>query len=1118
MKMAKNHENQTMKRQYLAAPMFMILLVISIPFLSSDAFAIRGSLTDLEVKSQGNVSYFVSEYADSAKISIIANIYDDEFNVLDVTTDNLRLYTPGSRSFDSCVETDKGYLCEYETAYRDRDPGIYPFHIKLYDNAGNLLKSMRDSYYVDGQAPQILMFEIPDVITKDFTAKVRLLDSACDDCGFACSGLDRMEFLVNNEVSYDFGLSGCVHNENKKLDGEVMDIPQGETTLCLKVYDKFGHYEESCKTVLYDSGAPTASSDLVFKAGSGQLISHINEQSEALVAMINISEQFGLDTDNVYADFSGINKERAEEYQSMKATCSELSDGLYSCRWAGLVITEVGSIAIPITVRDVNGNTRTIQKTKNIMLDNTKPRVTGISTRYDKYLRRPANNTIILEIAEAGSGMASRKIFLDLTSIGAGTNVQPDYCELQNGMWYCYWEGVLVTRRQAQNMYNVQVISMADAIGNTMEPASVSSETLILDETAPVFDSVDITALGYQRNVLLGTDVAKISARIIEADSELFPENVLADYSEFSPDMDYSPASTCDVLSSTMYECIWEYTGAMVPKTDIKMNIIAMDAAGNIKESSDDGKLGEAYVSDVVDRKTQADFWEENARVSGVSPVNRNFLIQGGTIVRAHLELQPKSGSFVHDFTMHSCIGRLDLPMAEHEKDLSYDSITIFSQYYPPKDIRESKNELELLLSIPPYPQQNDTEAAERIEIICSGELMQSLRRTSDIFTENENINATIIVPLSGGVFDNPGEVAIKKINKKKDDYDRVKSLVSTLEKITKILTPLCSVMNAIIQLANNVCMVVSVVGRWQGNSWGLSCKNSISDNLNDIWTGDFYKFGDSTKGGIYGLVNDGNPSKWGNQKKILSLGYICDLVLCTSCSEIWRGVWSGFEEGKGLSGLENKANNFMVSMFDKDKKDKDPDWLAEEAKQHGGNLEYGTPDEEFYQGVRTTFDPHKSLIVAIICDPPCLSGIQTKLTTYKEILRLYNVCYNTAIVRGDGTHECDKFYKSQVCQQIIMEFWHFIYDFIKQFIVKSIAYHTEKAIIEMTCDTTGEVTPETCFALRIKEALGVMIVMLDSYDIIEGLMSGDLYDTSKDSEKSESDRDELVDKLDKGS
>ena len=219
--------------------------------------------------------------------------------------------------------------------------------------------------------------------------------------------------------------------------------------------------------------------------------------------------------------------------------------------------------------------------------------------------------------------------------------------------------------------------------------------------------------------------------------------------------------------------------------------------------------------------------------------------------------------------------------------------------------------------------------------------------------------------------------------------------------------------------------------------------------------------------------------------------------------------------------------SNRMTSFFGAEK-DKTPDEreqdrldrLDKEREPRGGEDDLYRPDETFYQGVHATFDPQKSLVVAVICDPPCLTGIQAKFTAYKEILRLYNVCYNTAIIRGDGTHACDKFYSSQVCQQIVMEFWHYIYDLIRQFVVKSLVYWTEKYIMDdLLCEkllkTSG--TSEPCLIYKIKEALGVAFVIMETADVIDQLMSGELYKSRKDKEKDANDRERLVKELDKG-
>jgi hypothetical protein len=580
-----NAEVQMRTKEEIA--IFLCFLIISMPFLAADAMANTGYFTDVQVSGEEGIAGSLAR-TDSMNINATVSAFTPQGDRLNITANDVK-FTFGSetKTFSSCVDAGQGFSCAYKGPRRDFAGGKYTVTAKLYDSSNIRLAQKDATFSVDGSPPKILSFSITRSGASALDIYYDVQDIACATCGSQCIGLDKAEIQVGGATKKTLTVTGCSSQSTVTATYSELGIKDGSQEICLIVADRYGQSSKSCKNFDIDNVLPVISSLQVLDS-SGKEVSYSSLRPIPISALLNITEDKGLSA--VYGDFSALNTVQGESYTNITASCSGSID--YVCRWNGLeILNPKESAVITVSARDRSGNVKTYTRTLQLPLDSQGPRVQSITAQKGDYLRKK-DNLIKVEVAEAGSGMGKAEAYLNLYSMNPAYSVsRADNCTLQSGIWLCSWAHLNVEGKTNGAKIKLSLSSLRDDAGNSFDiSAAENVKEFTYDDKSPVFRNISVLPLGTGLDVLAMSDVADVTATIMENESGLDPSSVLADFSVFG--QNWTAAESCEQDNQTgLYICRWQYSGSY-KKGAIKMRIKASDRAGNEKDSKDDKVYG----------------------------------------------------------------------------------------------------------------------------------------------------------------------------------------------------------------------------------------------------------------------------------------------------------------------------------------------------------------------------------------------------------------------------------------------------------------------------------------------------------------------------------------------
>jgi hypothetical protein len=1055
--------------------MFMVLLIISMPFYSSKVLADLGSLSDVKVTGMDQKDGMLSRKGDSLQVSAIARMIDSNSSPLPVTSANMRLVISGKEySFGNCSDTGSGYLCNYAGPSKEWSSGKYYVTVKLLGRNNVRLAQVQEEFFVDGMPPRTTFQMEKEGASYRFSIDVR--DTACPACGSLCIGLDKADIVVNGTVKKTVALSGCTSQTGFLASAAELGIKDGTQEICIVAYDLSGLSSSACHTFFSDATKPGIngqSIQLLDQNGFPLAFSKNTPINAKLI--VNVSE----DTSgiaSVTANLSALNPAKGDAYAGLAGSC-EGSPTLV-CSWPSIQVYNPANPAIiQITAVDNAGNDRTEQWTARLPFDSTPPALAELSTGYPG-LYKKAGNVFVAEIIESGSGMRSADVFLNLHSLNPSYGYfKADNCSISGDRWICVWPPVNAVSQSDD--VKVIVTEMRDAAGNLFRAEDESNVVYFdYDGKAPEIMNLTIYSLGTGLDVIRTDDIAELRAIIAENESGLIAEHVLADFSVFG--QDWTQADSCDYDNETgRYTCLWQYPGPF-EKGPIKIEVRAMDMAGNAVDSSDRRLWALGHVVDTIER--DVDFWQDKASVGMIQPMNRNYIIQtsAGALQRFSFELAPKGSAarHVHGIEVKQCQGSFQ---RENEPGV-YGSFSVKGQYYLPGQSRSGKY---VIIGVPYYDKEGMENVTE-IQVNCTAEIYQGASKTSPIFSPNEKVSIEFVIPLLAGVFEEPADGAIDKINEKKEQIKTLEMWINNINMITSWLGPLCKLLQTIRTIIDGLTIILKGISSvYKPVEAAYQAMGQFRDNVvYKFWFGYDYKGGEA--GG-----------QFGSRKNFVSVGFWCDLVLCEDCNNFWN-------EKIGAGDMD-WFNDFS------DKVSPDSTYPYDESSMTPQDRQTALAS----QNPKLFFDPTKSLIVAVICWPPCLTGIEAKLQVYKSILTTYNACMNVAAIRGEDVGQCEEYLSSQICQQIIGEFWYIIDGFIRAVIVKWAMWLVrEKILDENSKDCTVESKEYPCWGVSIMRIIGWFLTVSSTFQAINELMNHEYFQMNSDTNQQDAE-DHVNDELD---
>ena len=1066
--------------------LFMIFLIISLPIFSASAFA----ATTVSINSyagRDSVNGYVSEFDDALNVEaeITPDMSVDSF--ANFTQNNVYTEVFGKKeTFDSCEQSGSSYTCYYSSASADRTASEKSLIVSVYDDDKAVVATEEETVYIDGESPTIAKATYPSYFTGDVNISVDIEDEACTSCAAVCSGIDRIELTFAGEVKENLtiGSSDCEYETIIETSVFELGLAEGQQQMCIYVYDGVQNSAKKCSTITVDTQAPViSSSSFVIKDDKGNAIEHISGAPIHATVQVNITDNVtGLNTATVYANLSAINSVIGEEYNLLPGDCSEYENKVYVCSWDVYVETSETSATVKIYAEDNAKNVQVLTRTISFVEDITAPVVLSLTSAYGEYLNAK-NNTLALEIQEDGSGFDDVNAYFNLAQLLLGSP-QASSCAQSGTVWYCYWSFAVPSSVRHGESVDVTIAALKDDAGNSYDPAAFEEETFVYDEEAPVFLNATITALGREADVITEGDVVSIEAYLEEDVSGLDAANVYADYSDFDDSNDLGSAQSCTEISEDLWQCIWEYTGALTAGESIELNFIATDNAGNTKDSDDDNVIAEKYVVGFVEGVV--DYWDEYADVEDVPILNPNFLYftSSGTIVRLDTELGLKSAApYIHAYTISGCQAGLWMPT--NMTSVQWMDAGIVGQYYT-ADNKQSKY---ILINIPSffYGKVNATVPENSIvKVLCAASITQARSEYSDIYSPDEIVNISVSVPLMTGLYTEPSLATVDKIQKFEKLINTLDDITSFLGKWTDIGMKICGPASMVRALANNLVTILkSIDALTIGEATpAVAAGVKVTNFLNGIWFG-YYSKDDvlaakpkpeeeggkvsqeaiGTTGVMENQFHADSTKIFSSKFQLASLGFVCDTVLCESCTETWDKILRMGKNGEVVQG-GYVAGQYVANLF-------------------GGDL-------------YPHWNPRENLVVAVVCFPPCIPGIYNQLNIYKEILIAYNTCLNVAVIKGEDIVQCDEFLSAQICQNVVNAFfWDWIWGLRTVLIAKGVDFVVDFVKKQYTnCPMEGRdssiIPGPSCSTWHsIMALITLTSTIAETTDILSGLFKG---------------------------
>ncbi|MBI5001982.1 hypothetical protein HZC31_01205 [Candidatus Woesearchaeota archaeon] len=1061
--------------------LFMIFLFTSLPV----AFA-STTMTINSYAGKDEVAGYLSTYDDYLAVEVEVTPDTETDTFANFSEDNIYVNVFGKKeAFDSCEQDGDDYICAYTTSTADRTAAEKTLTISVIDDDSSIAAEEETTVYIDGENPTFVSARYPNYFTDAVNISVELEDETCTSCGSdVCSGFDRLEIWMNNTIKQNISINGeagdCDYETVFETSVTDLGASEGAQQICLYIYDNVQNTNKRCSSITVDSQGPSIStSSFVIKDDNQNPIEHISDTAIHATVSVNITETgAGLDTSTVYANLSNLNDEIEEDYNEMEAACDEYEDGLFICSWDIYVDTAETSATVKIYAEDNAGNSNVLTKTVGFIEDSTAPIVVSLTSAFDDYFNAK-NNTLTLEIQEDGSGFDDLNVYLDLSELQLGSK-QADSCSQSGTSWYCYWESFAIPSSVSHGE-NIDIVPdvVTDDAGNDFDATTVEEVSFVYDEEAPIFLNVTMGALGREADVITEGDVVYILAYLEEDVSGLEESNVLADYSAFEDSNENEEASYCTEVNDNIWECYWEYTGALDTGEDVELTMIATDNAGNTKDSDDDDVVAESHVVSIVEG--EVDYWDAEADVDDLPYLNPNFLYftSSGTIIRLDTELESASGTvpYIHAYQIQSCQAGVFLAENQTAAVSMYDAAIVGQYYYDTAD----KSAKYALVNIPSffYGKVNMTVSeGSTIEITCTATVTQARSMYADIYSPDEEVNITTSVPLMGGLYTEPSLASVDKIQTMAKFIETLGKITNFLGKWTEWGTKICSPINGVRVIANNLVTILKAINTLAvGEATGVVAGGvKVTNTLNNVWYGYYSKDevasakGETitqTEVGDTGVMENqyrSGGAPFSNKYKMLSLGYLCDTVLCESCSENWNELLL-----KGQRGETETIGGYVGG-----------EWVP--------NL--------LGQKFTFPFNPRENLVIALVCNPPCVPGLYAQLNVYYQILIAYNTCLNVAVAKGEDVMQCEQFLSAQICQNVVNAFfWHWFYG-LKNLVVANAVGQVFDFIKEtvFNCPTgeDSEANPiPLCSTWRGIMALTTIVTtVVDTVNTVQGLFN----------------------------
>ncbi len=567
---------------------FMLCLVLSIPFISSQAFAL--TITGVTITGSDGVEDVMKSDNDyfTATVSVSEEIDPDQLQIS---------YTK-DEAFDSC----SGKECVYTSSQTDRSGQEMEYTIQLL-NASIVVDEVEGTILVDEEEPTIDSYTV-EKSDDEITISYEVTDTACEDCS-VCAGIDYLTLYQDDtEIQTINVASECSVEDELSTSVSELNLEDGDHELCLIAVDNVGYSsDEYCEAISVDSTGPhfeTGSLEIK-ESTSGNTVAYIGSDAVLVDIFINVTDD-SLSENTVVGDFSVLNAVIGSTYEEMTAdSCEEDSDDetLWRCAWYAVYIEDVsGSLTLSFTATDNEGNEGTYSPTYTLTKDDSAPTVYSVYNEFeseDLYLKY-GTNSVYADLDATGSGFSFEQAYLTF-SLASLTQEDATDCWENGSYWTCVWN---FSMSYSGTTTSSLTIDAEDDAGNAMESYDVDVGT---DSEEP-----EILEITTSLDCPTATDTLEVVVNATDDSDELF----VTFYGEDIRTDDEPVTEECVQIEEDLFTCTLYIDDFVSSPEDEDVQIEVSDNAGNIGEDEVDISVCEleeagtpdfvtTYVGDVVD-------------------------------------------------------------------------------------------------------------------------------------------------------------------------------------------------------------------------------------------------------------------------------------------------------------------------------------------------------------------------------------------------------------------------------------------------------------------------------------------------------------------------------------
>ncbi|HZX45374.1 MAG TPA: hypothetical protein VFF28_06870 [Candidatus Nanoarchaeia archaeon] len=538
--------------------MFMIALILSIPFYSAAAFAGLSNAAIRSPNSDDPPNYIRKTGTNT--ISVDAYIE----GAAEIDPSQVRLTQKEGSPFEDCQLglNGKKWRCTYPIESSSLPNGDFQRMVFLLNKSGSDEGSIRIKGIKDAVGPEITSFTASQAtIGKGtITFNYDITDYMSEADSSNCIGLKDIIFTAGaytNPIEINSQSGECTYSDTFTEDIEkITKQSSGNITIRAIAHDNFNQQSKIKELSLkIDRQQPQ------IKEGTFRLLDDNNKDirfasgTQAAKASIEVADT---DLALVKADFTSLSPRN----YVMDAECQQ---GV--CTWSGISVSKGGTHQVKITAQDSLGNEQPATILYQIDIDDQKPDVKGLKSNHQdsegkNYLGK-ADNQLIYQIEETGVGFGKRNIYLDLRNLGLGENVQAGNCTKTDSSWSCYWKLPALSASDGAKQIFIRPHS-TDDLGN--EITGILENEIIVDTIAPKIGTIESSKEAVRGQPLIFTFTA----------SDQNPLIVYANTSKISAVALHT--GTCQE------SCRIEITDLVPSYTVQEIPITAQDVAGNQAE------------------------------------------------------------------------------------------------------------------------------------------------------------------------------------------------------------------------------------------------------------------------------------------------------------------------------------------------------------------------------------------------------------------------------------------------------------------------------------------------------------------------------------------------------